>query len=233
MTRKILAWCVHLYTGMGLVCAAAIALCIFRGTPEDIRQAFLWMLLATLIDATDGTLARAADVKHVLPGFDGRRLDDLIDFQTYTTLPLLLIWRTAVLPPGYEAWLLLALLASGYGFSQAEAKTEDGFFLGFPSYWNIVAFYLYMLGLPPFLALGIVVVCAVLTFVPTKYLYPSIGGPLSKVTIGLGAVWTVIVLIILSGKAPNSGELVWISLFYPMYYMGASWLISLRGARTG
>ena len=47
---------------------------------------------------------------------------------------------------GPLAWLLwLPLLASAYGFSQVNAKTPDGFFLGFPSYWNIIAFYLYVL----------------------------------------------------------------------------------------
>ena len=67
-------------------------------------------------------------MKEVLPGFDGGALDNLIDFQTYTTLPLLLIWRAGLLP-GDLAWLLLLpLLASAYGFSQANAKTDDGFF---------------------------------------------------------------------------------------------------------
>ena len=103
------------------------------------------MMIATAIDATDGWLARRARVKEVLPGFDGAALDNLIDFHTYTSLPLLLLWRADVLP-GAAAWLLLLpLLASAYGFSQVNAKTDDGFFLGFPSYWNIVAFYLYVL----------------------------------------------------------------------------------------
>ena len=106
------------------------------------------MMVATAIDATDGWLARRARVKDVLPGFDGRALDDLIDFHTYASLPLLLLWRADVLP-GASAWLLLLpLLASAYGFSQVNAKTDDGFFLGFPSYWNIVAFYLFVLRPP-------------------------------------------------------------------------------------
>ena len=50
------------------------------------------------------------------------------------------------------AWLLVPLLASAYGFCQVEAKTDDHYFLGFPSYWNIVAFYLYVLRLPPAVA---------------------------------------------------------------------------------
>ena len=86
MIRKVLAWCVHGYTALGLVAAAWIAVLIFDDQPASYRYAFLLMLIATIIDATDGTLARAIKIKEVLPHFDGRRLDDLIDFQTYTSI---------------------------------------------------------------------------------------------------------------------------------------------------
>ena len=104
--RKLLAWLVHLYTALGLVCAAGMAVLIVRGDDASFRGAFFLMMVATAIDATDGWLARKARVKEVLPGFDGRALDDLIDFQTYTSLPLLLLWRADLLP-GPLAWLLL------------------------------------------------------------------------------------------------------------------------------
>ena len=98
-----LAWSVHLYTGLGLVCAAGMAVCVVN---YQYAWAFVFMFAATVIDATDGTLARAVKVKEVLPGFDGRRLDDLIDFLTYTFLPLFLVWHAGLLPQGQEAWLL-------------------------------------------------------------------------------------------------------------------------------
>ena len=46
-----------------------------------------------MIDATDGTLARRWEVKRVLPAIDGRTIDDIVDYLTYTFLPLLLVWR--------------------------------------------------------------------------------------------------------------------------------------------
>src|SRR5262245_27396018 len=116
--RTVMAWAVHFYTALGLVAAAAIALLIIDGSGAAFRAAFVLMVVATLIDATDGTLARMVRVKEVLPGFDGRRLDDLIDFLNYTCLPLLLVWRAGLLPRGGEAWLLVPLLASAYGFCQ-------------------------------------------------------------------------------------------------------------------
>src|SRR2546422_112849 len=100
--RILLAWCAHFYTALGLVAAGGAAVAIVHGGPENFRLAFFLLMVATLIDATDGTFARLVRVKDVLPGFDGRRLDDLIDFQTYVSLPLLLLWRAKVLPEAVE-----------------------------------------------------------------------------------------------------------------------------------
>lgn len=241
--RKLMAWSAHAYTALGLVAAAGIAVLLTQPevNADSFRWAFVLMLTATLIDATDGTLARRVRVKEVLPGFDGRRLDDLIDFLTYTCLPLLLLWRAGdqVLPAGSGWCLLLPLLASAYGFCQVSAKTDDGFFLGFPSYWNLVAFYLYVLQPPPWLSLAILVVLALLTFVPSRYLYPTQRGRLNAVTNFLGAIWTaLLVWILLSLPAADTAHdlhvqrLTLISLFFPIYYFAASWFISLKWWRS-
>src|SRR5882672_1889603 len=221
MTR-LLAWLVHLYTAMGLVCAAVMAVLIVRGGDASFRGAFLLMMVATAIDATDGWLARKARVKEVLPGFDGAALDNLIDFQTYTTLPLLLIWRAGLLP-GALAWLLLfPLLASAYGFSQTEAKTDDGFFLGFPSYWNIVAFYLYAFHPQPWVSVALTATCAVLTFVPTPYIYATRGGPLAK-SMNVGSVvWFVSLGLVLFGPEEHRRTIATVSLVYPAMYLALS-----------
>ena len=169
-----------------------------------------------------------------MPSFDGRRLDDLVDFLTYTFLPLLLIWRAQILPPGQEAWLFLPLLASAYGFCQVQAKTDDGYFLGFPSLWNVVALYLYMLPVGPWLSLAVVVVLAILTFVPTRHLYPSQPGRLNRLATLLAIPWTFL-FVWLIWKLPQGGAVsfdsttmlwAWISLSYPLFYLGVSWAIS-------
>ena len=235
---RVLAWCVHLYTAMGLAAAAAIAVLLVRGGPDSFRWSFVLMLVATVVDATDGTLARGIGVKKVLPNFDGRKLDDLTDFLTYTFLPLLLVWRAEILPAGTQYWLLLPLIASAYGFCQIEAKTDDGYFLGFPSLWNVVAFYLYVLNLPGWLALGVVIVLSLLTFVPSRYLYPSQPGPINTLSNILGAAWACllgwILLQLPAGSTPVAlvSDATWnlalLSLFYPAFYMIASWSITLR-----
>jgi phosphatidylcholine synthase len=230
--QVILAWCVHFYTALGLVCAAGMAVLIFHGDDASLRGAFWLMFLATLIDATDGTLARMVHIKEVLPGFDGRRLDDVVDFLTYVSLPLLLIWRAGLVPDGWAWCLLLPLLASGYGFCQVSAKTDDGYFLGFPSYWNLVAFYLYVLRLPPPAALAIVVVLALLTFVPSRYLYPTQPGRLNRLTNGLGGAWALLLIGVLwlldRGETHSALQLALLSLYFPLYYFIASWIITVR-----
>lgn len=228
--RQCLGWCVHFYTALGLVAAAAIAVLLVAGGAEAYRRTFLLMVVATLIDATDGTFARWVRIKEAVPSFDGRRLDDLVDFLTYTFLPLLLIWRAGLLPVPCEAILLLPLLASAYGFCQTSAKTEDGYFLGFPSYWNLVAFYLYTLQpLSGWFALGVVVVFALLTFVPSRYLYPTQRGRLNRITNFLGMLWSLLLVWII-WKMPDDSTrpLAVLSLIFTTWYLGASWIISVR-----
>lgn len=219
---RFFAWAVHFFTSLGLVCAAGIAVLIVRGGDDSFRLAFALMFVATLIDAVDGSLARRARVKEVLPDFDGRRLDDIIDFQTYTSLPLLLIWRAGILPDAWSVLLLVPLLASVYGFSRSAAKTDDGYFLGFPSYWNIVAFYLYFLNAPAWFDIGAIVVLSLLIFVPSRYLYSTQPGALNRLTNVLAALWGALLIWILSARPEQRHPIVIASLFFPAFYMAAS-----------
>jgi phosphatidylcholine synthase len=176
-------------------------------------------------------------VKEALPGFDGTLLDNLIDLLTYTFLPLLLLWRAQVVPDELAWCLLPCLLASAYGFCQVDAKTADGYFRGFPSYWNIVALYLYLWQPPLGVTVGLLWLLAVLSFVPSVYIYPTRGGGwINILTNVLGAIWAVLLLWIVIEllKGPSTtGERVphWLmlsSLVYPVLYMTASWVISVR-----
>jgi phosphatidylcholine synthase len=234
-SARFLGWSVHGYTALGLVAAGLIAVLLVQGGPDAFRWSFLLMALATLVDSTDGFLARRVRIKEVVPSFDGRRLDDIVDFLNYTFLPLLLVWRAEILPKGFEGWLFLPLLASAYGFCQVQAKTDDGFFLGFPSLWNVVALYLYALPVGPWASWAIVVVLALLTFVPVRHLYPSQGGRLNRVATFLGIPWAILFGWII-WSLPHAGQpkldqttlgLAWISLLYPLFYLGVSWWISV------
>jgi phosphatidylcholine synthase len=187
------------------------------------------MLVATLIDATDGTLARMVRIKETLPGFDGRRLDDLVDFLMYTCLPLLMIHRADLLPSGCDWVLIVALMASAYGFSQSDVKTADGAFLGFPSYWNIVAFYLYALPVPGGFAVAALLGFSFLTFVPSRYPYTTQPGRVNRLLLVLSVPWgiAILVAVLLPWDDGVPRDLVRASAAYPLLYLGVAWGMSL------
>ncbi len=225
---KLIAWCIHCYTALGLVAAAGMAVFIVRGDEDSFRRAIALMIFATFIDATDGSLARRFRVKEVLPGFSGATLDNIVDFQTYTSLPLLFVWRAGILPGDLNWWLLAPLLASVYGFSQTQAKTDDHYFLGFPSYWNVVAIYLYWLQPPAWASVSLILVLALLTFLPSLYLYTSYKGPFSRLTNVLCSMWAVMLVLIVARAFDDPKPIVWASLAFPIYYFVASWWITLQ-----
>ncbi len=223
-------WAVHGYTALGLVLAGLAAVFIVEGGDRGLRAALLLLLLAAVVDATDGWLARRFQVSEALPSVDGRRLDDLVDFHTHVSLPLFLLWRMELFSEGLAWILLLPLLASAYGFSRVDAKTADGYFVGFPSYWNVVAFYFFVLAPPAWLAGTLLLALTALVFVPTRYLYPSShGGGLERWTTLLGWLWSVLVLVILL-EVPERVEL-WalLSLAFPAFYIAASFWVSRDG----
>jgi phosphatidylcholine synthase len=225
------AWGVHLYTALGGVLG-------FLGLEAIARShyglAFFWMAVATFIDSTDGTLARRFRVKQVLPQFDGARLDDIVDYLNYVVVPLVLAYHAGIIPAGWGGMLVAAmpLLASGYGFGQVDAKTEDHFFKGFPSYWNIVVFYLYALGTPVWFNVVTVVILAILVFVPMRYLYPSRNPTARRTTYALGIVWGVLVFTLLAQFPTPSRSLAWATLYFPIYYLALSVHLHVRSSNA-
>lgn len=219
------AWLAHVYTALGAPLALLATLMVLGG---DYRNAFIVLAAATVIDTTDGWLARWLRVKEVLPGFDGARLDDIVDYLTYVFVPVLLMLRAGLLPPGWGALVgAVVLLASAYGFAQADAKvsTTDYYFTGFPSYWNIVALYLYVFGLSPAVNALVLLVLALLVFVPIRYVYPSRTVTLRGLTLTLGAVWGAIVMVMIWRLPATDGPWAALSLVFPVYYTGLSlWL---------
>lgn len=218
-------WLAHLYTGLGAVAALAATLDVVAG---DFRGAFLWLGVQLLIDATDGLLARALRVKERLPQFDGARLDDIIDYLTYVFIPVLLMLQAGLLPDDWGVGVgALVLLASGYGFCRADAKTltSDYFFTGFPSYWNLVALYLYLFRWSPAVNGAILIVLALLVFVPIRYVYPSRTRTLSRLTTILGAAWALLLTWIVWRLPATASPWHIVSLIFPIYYVALSlWL---------
>jgi len=119
-------------------------------------------------------------------------------------------------------------VASGYGFAQTAAKTPDHFFTGFPSYWNVVVFYLWALDWAPSVNAAVLLAFAVLVFVPIRYVYPSRTPAFRTLTVSLGVVWSAAMLWALAHVPEAPRALVEASLWYPAYYVGLSLWLQLR-----
>ena len=126
---------------------------------------------------------------------------------------------------------VVPLLASAYQFCRVDAKTDDHLFLGFPSYWNIAAFYVIVLDLSPTAAAAVLLVCAVLVFVPIGYVYPSRTTTLQAPTLVLTCLWLVSYAVLLA-QAPDP-SVVWlaISVAYVVYYVVLSLYLTARRGR--
>lgn len=222
-------WLVHFYTASGAVLAFLAALATFD---DRFRSAFLFLIVSTLVDATDGMLARRARVKETTPNFDGARLDDIVDYLTFVFVPVLILYRGGHLPADWGLGVCAAvLLSSAYGFSSLDAKTDDYFFTGFPSYWNIVALYIHAARTPPVFNGVLLLVLVALVFVRIGWIYPSRTPVLLGLTNALGAIWAIMMLAVWYLLPDVPGSLLILSLFFPVYYTVLSLWLNARRSR--
>ena len=219
----------HLYTALGLPLAFVATFALFTG---DVRSFFVAECLAVFVDATDGTMARRIGVAQVTPQFDGRRLDDIVDFIIFAVLPAVAFAALGMLPEGWEMVAIVPLLASGYGFCQERAKTEESF-VGFPSYWNVGLLYLYLLQTGPWVNVAILLGFSALVFVPIHYVYPTKTRLLKKVTVVGGFAWAAVmtVLALNIGQPWTRDVAIW-STIYPLYYFAVSAVNHVRIQRN-
>ncbi len=164
------AWLVHLLTSTGAIWAL---LALAEILDRDWPMALLWLLIALAVDGVDGSLARWAHVKTLAPRIDGEAFDLIVDYLNYVFVPTIFMWRAGLMPEALAPWLAAAIQVSSlYLFTRRDMKSEDNYFLGFPSLWNLVAFYLFVTGASP--AVGAIAVAALvaLTFAPVHFVHP-------------------------------------------------------------
>nr|WP_275982401.1 CDP-alcohol phosphatidyltransferase family protein [Aquiflexum gelatinilyticum] len=170
--QYVLAWSVHAFTASGMVFGFLAILAI---QSQDFAQVFVWLTVAFLVDAIDGTLARAAKVSEVLPNFKGDSIDHVIDFANYAIIPAYFIHEAGLLPEEFKLLGVSAiLLVSCFYYGKTTYVTEDLYFEGFPILWNFVAFYLYFVfDFSPMANLVLLLILCILPILPWKYPYPS------------------------------------------------------------
>lgn len=189
-TMKLAAYAVHLFTASGLLAGFMGLLSAVAG---DYRATMLWMLATLVIDGVDGTFARLARVREVLPEVDGKTIDYVIDFFTYAILPAFLwfVWVEAPQWARYAGAFAMLLSAAIYYGLEGMVSADGKHFVGFPVLWNMVV-YVFIFVVPglgwPWL-LALTVVFAVLHFVPILVPYPSRGGRWWQLTLAMVVVF--------------------------------------------
>jgi phosphatidylcholine synthase len=191
------AFSVHVFTATG----AGIALiALLEAVREHWAAMFGWLGAALVIDALDGPMARRLDVARVQPNWSGDVLDLVVDFVTYVFVPAYAITAGGLLPPLAAPVLGAGIAITGaLYFADRRMKSADNHFRGFPGLWNVAAFYLFLLHLPPALAsLGVAVLIAC-TFAPFHVVHPIRVKRMRLLTLSLIVIWAVLAVYALAG----------------------------------
>ena len=231
MIGRAFAWAVHGLTASGAVFAFLALLAIEQ---RDWRLALLWLAAALAVDAFDGTLARWAHVKTRAPRIDGDTLDLIIDYLNYVFVPTVLIWRAELVPTALAPWLAAAILVSAlYNFTRRDLKTDDNYFRGFPSLWNVVAFYLFVTTPPPEAAAAIVAALAALTFTSLPVVHPFRVRDFGRWLPALALAWAASTLALIwpGWGLPVWRALLWASVVLVAVLLGLGVLRAIRGPR--
>jgi phosphatidylcholine synthase len=196
---------------------------------HEWRLLFLWIGLAIFADGFDGMLARRFRTKELAWRVDGALLDNILDYINYVLVPALFLVEIDLVPDG---WALptaaLMLLSSAYQFTQVDAKTEDHYFKGFPSYWNVLVLYLFLFRWNVWINLAILLVCVVLVFVPVKYVYPSRTERNHTLNLILALAWGAagVACLLLYPNVPAA--LLYLTLVFVAYYVVDSLVATLK-----
>lgn len=189
----VVAFAVHIFTACGAGCALLALIVAVNG---KWPQMFLWLGAALFIDGIDGTLARRLRVAELLPRWSGDVLDLVVDAMNYVFVPAYAVATGGLLPPSVATALGVVIVVTGsLYFADRLMKTADCYFRGFPAIWNVAAFYLFLLRLPPWLAALSVAALAALTFAPIHFVHPLRVAHWRALTIVALVTWALLALI--------------------------------------
>lgn len=164
------AFSVHLLTASGSFLAF---LSLVAAAEKQWTAMFLWLGLALFVDGIDGPIARKLDVKEVLPTWSGELLDNIIDYVTYVLIPAFALYQSGFMGEGLS-FLSAAIIvvSSAIYYADTGMKTKENFFKGFPVVWNMVVFTLFVIEPGEWVSFGVVLIAAIMTFLPLNFLHP-------------------------------------------------------------
>ncbi len=191
--QALIAFSVHLFTASGAFWAflALVAAAEYR-----FNIMWWWLGVALLVDGVDGPLARYFKVKSVLPNWSGEMLDSIIDYVTFVLIPAFALYQSGFLQE-ITSFIAAAVIVctSAIYYADTRMKTVDNSFRGFPVCWNMVVFTLFVIQPGWTLALSVVVLSAVLTFMPIHFVHPVRVKTFRPITLAMLALWSIFGLV--------------------------------------
>src|SRR5690606_774372 len=181
------AFSVHLLTASGSFLAF---LSLVAASEERWTAMFWWLGLALFVDGIGGPIARKLEVKEVLPTWSGALLDNIIDYVTYVLIPAFALYQSGFMGEGlsYRSAAIIVVSSAIY-YADTGMKTKENFFKGFPVVWNMVVFALFVIAPGEYVSFGVVVVAAILSFVPVNFLHPVRVQRLRTLNLGIFLAW--------------------------------------------
>jgi phosphatidylcholine synthase len=215
------AFAVHVFTATGA--ALALAALVFAVRAQWTVM-FICLGIALFVDGVDGTLARRLRVAELLPRWSGDVLDLVVDFVTYVVGPAYAIATGGLMPDwlGLGAGIIIVVTGALY-FADRNMKSAANYFRGFPTLWNVAAFYLFLLKPGPWIAAVAVAALAILTFAPFKFVHPLRVRRLRGVTLAALALWVALASFALLHDL-DVGPLISVPLVVlGLYFLGIGW----------
>ncbi|MAA74419.1 MAG: phosphatidylcholine synthase [Salinisphaeraceae bacterium] len=234
--ERVRAYAVHVLTASGIIFVFLAATEVAAIQPNT-GLLFFWLAMALVVDAVDGPLARRWRVGQLATRLDGRTLDDIVDYLSFSFIPLLLIWKMQWAGDWSTPLAVGAMLVSLLGFANIHAKQDAaGFFSGFPSYWNLTAYFagLFHETYGSDIVVIMMLVFMALTLLPVRFIYPNkIRAPFRMPLIAGGGIWLLFLLATLPAYPDLPGWAVWIALSYPIAYLALSAVLDVWDRLVG
>jgi phosphatidylcholine synthase len=199
------AFSVHLLTASGSFLAF---LSLVAAAEQQWTAMFLWLGLALFVDGIDGPIARKLQVKEILPTWSGEMLDNIIDYVTYVLIPAFALYQSGFMGAGLS-FLSAAIIVvtSAIYYADTGMKTKENFFKGFPVVWNMVVFTLFVIAPGEWVSFAVVMICAILTFLPVNFLHPVRVRRLRPINLSVFGLWCALGLVALI-QGLESGAIV-------------------------
>ncbi|MBV7364035.1 phosphatidylcholine synthase [Actinomycetaceae bacterium TAE3-ERU4] len=233
--QKVAAWSVHAFTMTGVAWAVLALLSLING---HVGWMWLWLSVALLVDAIDGTFARAAKVSEVVPWFDGVILDDIVDYLTWTFIPAIFMYLYLPLGPRWLAAVIVVMVATSSMFCYANKgmKAQDNYFVGFPAAWNIAAMYFYVLETGPIVNVIVSLVVMSLTLSTLTFVHPLRVRTWMPLNIAVTVGWLVTTGFLLVARVMDSSAVdnLWVFILwwiFGIYFIGIGIVRTVLGRR--